>query len=73
MISSDQLAHEQKVILILSCADCGTELDRTKPLTEKQAARARVASGLSNAKCPKGCRSTFSDCNWNTRITEIPA
>ena len=73
MISPDQLAPERKVILVLSCRDCEKELDRTEPLTEKQAAMARVASGLNSAKCPNGCCSTFSDCNWNTRITEIQA
>ena len=73
MISPDQLAPERKVILVLSCADCEKELDRTDPLTKKQATMARVASGLNSVKCPNGCRSTFSDCNWNTRITEIQA
>ena len=63
----------EKVILLLECRDCGTELNRTVPVTKGQAAKARISSGLAAPSCPNGCRPTFSDCNWNTTLREIPA
>lgn len=63
-----------KVILVLKCRDCGTELNRSdRPLTEEQARQARLNSAFAAGPCPKGCRSTFSDLNINTIIEEIPA
>lgn len=62
-----------RVILILKCADCGAELNRTPALTQEDAAHARIFSAFAGGKCPKGCRSTFSDLNINTTIAEIPA
>jgi len=58
-------------ILVLKCSDCGTELNRTEPLTESQASHARINSAFAAGPCPKGCRSTFSDLNINTRIEEV--
>jgi hypothetical protein len=61
-----------KVILILRCADCGQELNRTPPLTREEANTARVFSAMAAGRCPNGCRSTFSDLNINTRVEEFP-
>lgn len=75
--AGERLADEQAapplVILVLRCADCGQELNRTRPLTPDEAAFARVNSAMVAGRCPKGCRSTFSDLNINTRIEEFPA
>lgn len=56
------------VYLTIHCADCGAELNRTPPLTDEQAAEARVFSAFAAGRCPNGCRSTFTDLNINTRI-----
>ena len=60
-------------ILILRCADCGAELNRTKPVTANEADRARIHSAFAAGRCPHGCRSTFTDLNINTRIEEVAA
>lgn len=65
------MSEEAKFVLVMYCRDCGIELDRTRPLEKAEVNRAMMASGLNNVKCPKGCRSTFSDCNWNTRIEQV--
>ena len=64
---------EPKKILILECADCGHELNRTDPLTKYDAYIASMNARFNAGKCPNGCRSTFSDLNLNTKITEISA
>ena len=60
-----------KVILILKCRDCHQELNRTPEITEEEAKKARLLSGLAAHKCPNGCRSTFTDLNLNTEIEEV--
>lgn len=60
--------------VVLRCADCGHELNRTIAMTEQDIkrnwARLCIGSGLVAGKCPNGCSSTFSDCNINTKMTE---
>lgn len=55
----------------LLCADCKQELNRTKPLSGKELHDnwlfIVMGSPLMNNQCPKGCRSTFTDCNMNTK------
>lgn len=62
-----------KKIAILSCADCGHELNRSIPFEAKDEGKVRMTSGFASGKCPKGCRSTFSDLNLNTKIKIIDA
>lgn len=61
-------------IAILRCKDCRTELNRTVPFPDDEEGRVRVSSALAGGKCPKGCRSTFSDLNLNTEleIVQVP-
>jgi hypothetical protein len=58
--------------VVVTCADCGAVLNSTVPMTAdelwRQWARLVVSSGLATGPCPKGCRSTFSDCNINTDL-----
>jgi hypothetical protein len=55
-------------IAIIKCADCGEELNRTLPFPPEAEAKIRMTSALAAGPCPKGCRSTFTDMNINTRI-----
>lgn len=55
-------------IAILTCTDCGTELNRSHPFKPEEEGTIRLTSGLVAGKCPKGCRSTFSDLNLNTDL-----
>ena len=54
-------------IIIVECADCGTELNRSVPLTARQYTMAVLTGPLNTRSCPKGCRPTFSDLNMNTK------
>lgn len=58
---------EGKFIIVSCCADCGAELNRSNPLSGMDYTFAVMAEPLSTRRCPNGCRSTFSDCNINTR------
>lgn len=73
MTNQSKVQADEKIVLIMRCADCGEELNRTGPLTQEQAARARILSAFAGGKCPKGCRSTFSNLNINTVIDEAIA
>jgi hypothetical protein len=53
---------------ILKCHDCGGELNRAQHVPENQKGLVAVSSALVAGRCPKGCRSTFSDCNINTDL-----
>lgn len=55
-------------IAILKCGECGAELNRSVPFEEKDESKVRLTSGFAAGPCPKGCRSTFSDLNLNTKI-----
>jgi hypothetical protein len=54
------------------CADCGEVLNSTRKMTaaeiHKNWTLIVMGSPLNVGKCPKGCRSTYSDCNANTNI-----
>ena len=54
-------------IIVVECADCGKELNRSKPLTSREYTQAIITQPLCTARCPNGCRSTASDCNANVR------
>ncbi len=62
---------------ILSCRDCGTELNRAEHVPERDKAWVALTSAFAGGNCPKGCRSTFSDLNINTDLKwfkeEVPA
>ena len=58
---------EGKFIIVSYCADCGAELNRTRPLEGNEYTLAVMGEFMSTKSCPKGCRSTFSDMNINTR------
>lgn len=53
---------------VLTCADCGSELNRAEHVPEHARSRVAISSALVAGWCPKGCRSTFSDCNINTNL-----
>jgi hypothetical protein len=54
-------------IIVVECRDCGTELNRSKPITSKDYTMAVLIEPLVTGRCPKGCRSTASDLNINTK------
>jgi hypothetical protein len=54
-------------IIVVKCADCAAELARSNPLTKEQYTMAVLSAPLITKPCPNGCRSTWSDCNINTR------
>ncbi len=58
-------------ILVMTCFQCGAEIDRTGPLDEAERTRARIAAGLLRNPCPRGCLPTFSDCNWKINMREV--
>jgi len=61
-----------KYYVSLRCADCNSELNRTKEMTGKELYDAWtnliISSGFNAGKCKKGCRSTFNDLNINTEF-----
>jgi len=60
---------ESMFVGILRCRDCGTEVNRTRLLTEQEKGQAALFSAFAAGHCPKGCRSTFSDLNINTTLS----
>lgn len=54
-------------VLVLNCADCGAELNRSRVITAREYTQAVLTGPLCTKPCPRGCRSTFSDMNMNTR------
>jgi len=68
----DDLDESLRYRCRLVCADCGGQLNVTSEFSKKELREAWThlcfSSGLVAGKCPKGCRSTFSDCNINTRL-----
>lgn len=56
-----------KFVLVVECADCGKELNRSVPITKSEYTHAVLSGPLCTGPCPSGCRSTFSDMNINTR------
>lgn len=53
---------------VLTCADCGQVLNTAEHVPESEKSQVTLFSGLAAGPCPKGCRSTFSDVNLNTRL-----
>lgn len=54
-------------ICIVRCADCGEELNRSKPVTNHRERMLTILSGpLCTRACPNGCRATERDMNANT-------
>jgi len=62
------MANEKLWTGILSCSDCGQELNRAENVPDDEKHRVGMGSPLVAGKCPKGCRSTFSDMNMNTEL-----
>ncbi len=50
---------------VLTCRDCGGELNRAIGVPESKKGRVVVGAPLMAGRCKTGCRSTFSDCNLN--------
>lgn len=59
----------------VQCSDCGSEVNRSKPLTGKEIWKhwtmIVMSSGFVTGKCKQGCRSTFSDLNINTDLVIV--
>jgi hypothetical protein len=53
-------------IIVVKCADCGVELNRSNPLTKADYTMAVLSAPICTGSCPNGCRATFADCNLNT-------
>lgn len=49
------------------CRDCGEVLNETIPFPEEDIGKVMISSGGAAGPCPRGCRSTFSDLNLNTK------
>lgn len=68
----DELSDALRFRVRLLCADCETELNSTREFSKEELRSAWghlvMSSGLVTKACPKGCRSTFSDLNINTRM-----
>ena len=58
---------------ILTCRDCDTILNTAERVPESEKGRVAVSSGFAAGPCPKGCRSSFSDLNLNTKLEWQPA
>lgn len=56
---------------LLTCRDCGQELNRAESVPQNSKAAVNVTSAHVAGQCPNGCRSTFSDFNINTEIEWI--
>lgn len=54
---------------VLTCHDCGHELNRAVGVPENERTQVAISSPLVAGRCPNGCRSTFSDCNLNYDLT----
>ncbi len=59
---------EQYWTATLICADCGAVLNTAEHVPESKKAWVAFTSGGAAGPCPNGCRSTFSDMNWNTKL-----
>jgi len=66
--TADATASEPLWRATLHCADCGEVLNTAEHVPESEKSRVSMASPLVAGRCPKGCRSTLSDLNMNTRI-----
>lgn len=59
-------------VILLKCAGCGIELNRSKVMTGKEIYKSWtsivITSGFNAGSCSNGCRSTFSDLNINTKL-----
>lgn len=61
--------NECQFVMVLLCADCRTELNRTIQLSADELTKLNtLSSAFAAGKCPNGCRSTFSDLNINTEL-----
>ena len=67
------LGSQDMYEVVLSCHDCGSELNRSVKMTgediHKNWSVIALTSGFVAKKCPKNCRATFSDLNINTDLT----
>jgi len=53
---------------ILTCADCGQEMNRATKVPESKKGMVSLTSAFAGDDCRNGCRSTFSDLNINTKL-----
>src|SRR5579863_4443701 len=70
-INLRELSDDTKIVLVLNCADCGKELNRTKEIKARDYTLAVLSGPLNTMPCPNGCRSTASDMNMNTKMEII--
>lgn len=57
---------------VVTCRDCGGELNRATEVPEEEKGRVTIAAALMAGRCKQGCQSTFSDCNINWKGTWYP-
>ena len=57
---------------VLTCSDCGGELNRAIGVPESDKGRVIMGAPLMAGKCKTGCRSTLSDYNLNWDGTWYP-
>jgi hypothetical protein len=57
---------------ILTCADCGHELNRAVNVPKDQRLRVSILSAFAGGRCPNGCRPTCLDLNINTNLEWVP-
>lgn len=59
-------------VVHIVCSDCGEILNSSHVMTgediHKNWTTMCLTSGFASKSCPKGCRSTFSDLNINTKF-----
>ncbi len=53
---------------VLSCAECGTELNRAIGVPESKKGSVVISAPLVAGRCKNGCRSSGSDWNCNTKL-----
>jgi hypothetical protein len=56
---------------VLTCHDCGVELNRATHVPENKKGVVAASSPLAAKPCPRGCNPSFSDCNINTDLTWV--
>lgn len=49
------------------CRDCGEVLNETVPFPGEEVGKVLISSVNAAGPCPRGCRSTFTDLNLNTK------
>ena len=74
-VEFDALQPDETYEVLLLCADCKAEMNRTRGMTgaeiKQHWLKLVMGSGFNAGKCKHGCRSTFSDLNINTDLVIV--